>query len=170
MPNLRRGYIGITSPSTVQPTCAMPGCAPNRSLRDDLPEPGGVEEANAPLLRCQQRAVLQPREAAADRFQLEPEKAADIPARHRQFERGSRSTPRPESLREIEQECGQALIGMHGTEQHHGAMTAWDLTAQNLMEYMLQSMHFRQGFLQSQQWNDAYFGVFQRDGIACIAA
>src|SRR5262245_44994057 len=63
-----------------------------------------IEDAHVALVDGEQPSLVHRRECAADRLQLDPEVAADLPARHAQVEVGAGIAARLEPLREVQEE------------------------------------------------------------------
>src|SRR5690349_18141950 len=129
-------------------------------------EAGDVQDPYVLLLNADEAFILELREGAADGLELEPEVAADFLARHAQVEFGRRVAARHETLRHVEQERGQPLLGAHRAEQQHDAVLPHDLAAHHLVELLLQQEHFAPERFEARIRDDAYLAVIQRHGAA----
>src|SRR6185369_15230827 len=109
--------------------------------------------------------VLEVRERAADRFELESKVAADFLARHAQDELGRRVAARDEALRQIQQEGCQALFRAHAAEQQHYAVVARDFAAHDAMKMLLQRRDVAAEALELRKGDFADFAVLERDRI-----
>ena len=124
--------------STVAPTPLDCGIDASTVLSRQLAQCGGVEQFDRASLNLDQTFLLEAREKAAHRFELEPEIAADLIACHTQDELRRGVSALVVSVREIEQEHRESLLCAHAAEQQHDVVVADDLARQDAMQVFLQ--------------------------------
>src|SRR5512141_3100713 len=101
-------------------------------------ERSDVMDSDVFLLHRDEPIGLEAREQPTDRLERKSEVAADLVARHPQMDRARREPACKEALGQVQQECGQPLLGAHRAEQHHHALVADQLAAHYLVELALQ--------------------------------
>src|SRR4029453_19109980 len=95
-----------------------------RRAVQDLSQRGLVEQFDDAALHLEEPFALEPGKQPTDGFQLETEITADLFARHAQHEFVRRVAALVVTLGQVEQECGETLLGAHGAEQHHDVALA----------------------------------------------
>jgi hypothetical protein len=87
---------------------------------------------------------------------------ADLGAAHAQVEFAPGITPGRVALRQVEQEGGQPLIGVHAAQQHHQAVLAQDFAAHQAADDVLHAGGARRHLRQVGIGNGTDLGVLQR--------
>src|SRR6185312_9487263 len=103
--------------------------------------------------------MLKAREEPAHRFQLETEVAANLRPGHAQHEFGRRVASCAVTLRQIDQERRQALLGAHAAQLQHDGLVTGDLARQELVQISLQRRYPAPEVLELVERKDAIFAI-----------